>query len=306
MNLCRAALMVAALAPASGCLYIGGDFARFNRDFHFSYPLRAGGHLSVEGMNGSVELTPWDQPDVDIAGTKSAPTQSDADAFRIDVDHTADSVAIRAVRPSDMRGGYGVRFAIKVPRGVVIDRVVTSNGPIHVLEGAGPSRLKSSNGAVRAEKFRGDLGIQTSNGPIELDGVKGAVTAHTTNGHIRAEAVEGSLDAETTNSSIIAVLLRADRETRAQTRNGSIDLTMPGGFNSGVHASTSNSGITVRLAEPANARVVARTTNAKVTSEFDANVHGEMDRNSFEGTIGSGGPLLDLSSSNGPIHIVRK
>jgi hypothetical protein len=308
MPVCRAALAAAAFLATSGCIYLDIDdgFARFSRDFHFSFPLNAGGHVSVEGFNGSVEITPWDHAEADIDGTKHARSESRADALRIDIDHSASSVSVRAVRPADSRGGYGVQFTIKVPRGAVIDRVTTSNGQIHLAEGVGPARLKTSNGAVRAEKFRGDLDVQTSNGPIELDEVEGAVTAHSSNGHIRIEALRGSLDAETSNSGITAVPLRLDREIRAQTNNGAIDLTLPSGFTVGVRARTSNNSITMRLAEPANARISARTSNSSVTSEFDTSVHGEISRNSLEGTIGSGGPLLDLSSSNGAIRIVKR
>lgn len=308
MPVCRAALTAAAFLATSGCIYLDfdGGFARFSRDFHFSFPLNSGGHVSVEGFNGSIEITPWDHGEIDIDGTKHARNQSQADALRIDIDHSPANVSIHAVRPADSHGGYGVEFTIKVPRGAVIDRVTTSNSPIHVAEAVGPARLKTSNGAVRAEKFRGDLDIQTSNGPIELDEVEGSVTAHSSNGHIRIDALRGSLDAETSNNSITAVLLHFDHELRAQTNNGAIDLTLPPGFTAGVRAHTSNSSIAIRLPEPANARISARTSNSSVTSDFDTSVHGEISRNSLEGTIGSGGPLLDLSTSNGSIKIVKR
>jgi hypothetical protein len=306
MRLLRAALIVPALLSMNACVYVDmGNFARYSRDFHFNFPMNKGGRLSVEGFNGGIEITPWDQPTVDISGTKHAPSESQIDSFKIDVDHTSDSVSIHAVRQYDWHGNYGVRFAIKVPRGTVLDRVVTSNGAIHTLEGVGPAHFKSSNGAVRAEKFHGALDIQTSNGPVELDEVEGAVTAHSSNGHIHADAIRGSIDAETSNSGIRAMLLRADRDLRAQTHNGSIELGLPVGLTSNVRAHTNNSGITVRLTDPANVRVSAHTSNGSVSSEFEARMHGDLRRNEFEGSIGNGGPLLDLSTSNGSIRIVR-
>jgi DUF4097 and DUF4098 domain-containing protein YvlB len=306
MRLFHAALVAPALLAMNGCLYVDvGDFAHYSRDFHFNFPLSANGHVSVEGFNGAVEISPWDQPTVDISGTKHARTEALVDAMKIDVDHTANSVSIHAGRQYDTHGNYGVRFSIKVPRGATLDRIVTSNGAIHTLEGIGPARFKTSNGAVRVEKFHGVLDIQTSNGPIELDEVDGAVTAHSSNGHIQADAIRGSLDAQTSNSSIKASLTSMDRELRAETHNGSIDLALPAGFSPDVRAHTNNSGITIRLTEPVNVRVSAHTSNSSISSEFDALMHGDLRRNEFEGTIGKGGPLLDLSSSNGSIRIVR-
>ncbi len=306
MRLLCAALLAPATLLMNSCLYVDmGEFARYSRDFHYNFPMQAGGRLSVEGFNGSIEITPWDQASVDISGTKHAPSESQVDAFKVDVDHTPDSVSIHAARQYDWHGNYGVRFTIKVPRGTVLDRIVTSNGAIHAVEGKGPARFKSSNGAIRAEKFHGALDAQTSNGPIEFDEVDGDVTAHTSNGHIRVDAIRGSLDAETSNSGIKATVLHADREVRAETRNGAIELNLPGGLSSGVRAHTSNSGITIRLSDPVNVRLLAHTSNSSISSDFDARSHGEVRRNEFDGSIGSGGPLLDLSSSNGPIRIAR-
>lgn len=304
-----AALLAPLLLPLSGCVYFDagdGGFARVNRDFHFSYPLNTGGHLSVEGFNGGVDISSWNQNEVDISGTKYAPTQSAVDVFQISIDHAAGAVSIRAVRPSDARGGFGVRFAIKVPRGTVVERASSSNGGIHIGDALGAARLKTSNGPVRVEKFQGALDIQTSNGPIELDGIAGDVTAHTSNGHIHAQAIQGAFDAETSNSGIQADLQRTDRQVRAETRNGSIDLDLPAGLKNDVRAHTANSGIVIRLAEPVNVRVSAHTSNSSISTDFDVRVHGDMGKNQLEATIGNGGPLLDLSSSNGSIRIVRK
>jgi len=51
---------------------IGGSSDRYREDFHFSYPLSAGGSLMVENSNGSVEIVGWDKNTIDIDGTKYA------------------------------------------------------------------------------------------------------------------------------------------------------------------------------------------------------------------------------------------
>jgi DUF4097 and DUF4098 domain-containing protein YvlB len=89
-----------------------------------------------------------------------------------------------------------------------------------------------------------------------------------------------------------------------ESSNGNIELTMDAARE--VHADTSNSSITVRMPGSAGAQVKARTSNASITSDFDVSVRGGMlSKHRMEGTIGSGGPLLDLSTSNGGIKLVR-
>jgi hypothetical protein len=296
-----------ALLWMSGCIYIDGEgFGRVSRDFHFSFPMKQGGRLSLDSFNGGVEISAWDQDEIDIGGTKYAPTSDQADALKIDVDHAPDAVSVRVERQYDWHGSRGVRFAIKVPRGTVMDRIATSNGSIHVTDAAGPARLKSSNGGIRVERLHGNLDAQTSNSSIDLDGIEGDATAHSSNGRIRAGGLRGSLEAETTNSSVTAAMERADRPVRVETRNGSIDLTLPAAFTGGVRAHTSNSGITVRLTDPVNARVTARTSNATVSSDFETRMRGEIRKNEIDGEIGSGGPPIDLGTSNGSIRLLRR
>ncbi|MCC6366797.1 MAG: hypothetical protein IT165_25025, partial [Bryobacterales bacterium] len=54
-----------------------------------------------------------------------------------------------------------------------------------------------------------------------------------------------------------------------------------------------------------NARLKASTSNSSINSEFDLTVHGSLSKNRLDGTIGSGGPLINLSSSNGAIRIQK-
>jgi hypothetical protein len=51
---------------------------------------------------------------------------------------------------------------------------------------------------------------------------------------------------------------------------------------------------------------MARTSNASISSDFDVSSRGFGDKHHLEGTIGSGGPVLDLSTSNGSIKVVRQ
>jgi DUF4097 and DUF4098 domain-containing protein YvlB len=226
--------------------------------------------------------------------------------MKVDVDHVPDSVSVRAERQYEWRGNHGVRFSIKAPRGTILDRIVTSNGSIHISDASGPARLKSSNGSIRVENFHGGVEAQTSNSAIDLDQVDGDAVAHSSNGRVRAEGVRGSLDVDTSNSSVTADVERVDRPVRVDTRNGSIDLTLPAGFTGGVRAHTNNSSITLRLTDPVNARVSARTSNSGITSDFDAHMRGEIRKSEIDGEIGSGGMLLDLTTSNGAIRLLRR
>jgi hypothetical protein len=298
--------IAAGLVVLAGCEFEDmGGFERYHEDFHYSYPLKAGGRLNVESFNGSVDVSVWDQETVDISGTKHARTQEDTHDLKIEVDHGADSVSVRAVRPSMRRGNYGAQFAIKVPRGVVMEHVTTSNGAIRVADGAGPARLKTSNGAVEVRRLKGPLNAETSNGPVELQDIDGGVDVHTSNGHIRAEGIRGAFEATTSNNNIHAALEKVDGTVRVVSSNGGIELSLPPNAQSAVRAHTSNNGITLHLPGEVNARLSAGTSNASITTDFEMRLRGEIAKHHIEGTIGNGGPLIELSTSNGAIRILK-
>ena len=301
--------LAAALIPLTGCDLDIGDFGsadRYSQDFHESHPLRAGGRMTVENFNGAIEITGWDENSVEISGAKYASTPELRDSIRIEINSSPDSIYIRTVRPS-MRGNMGARYQIKVPRRIQLERIVSSNGAIRATGLEGPARVKTSNGAVRMINLKGTLDAQTTNGPIELQSLEGTATLRTSNGRIRAENVRGGLEANTSNGGINVELVKADsaRPIKLDTSNGTVDLTLRQGIQSEVRISTSNGGITVHIPDGMGARVDASTSNSSITSEFDVSTQGALNKHHLQGTIGAGGPMLDLSTTNGSIRLLK-
>jgi len=282
-----------------------GDFAKYQRDFHYTYPLKAGGSFSLESFNGSVEISGWDQDSVDISGAKFGPSQESADSLKIDILNSPGEVSVRAVRPSERRNNQGARFIVKIPRTAVLDRITTSNGSIRTLDGSGPARLRTSNGAIRVQDLKGSLDAQTTNASVELLNVDGDAKVISSNGHIQADRLSGSLDANTSNSSIAVSVSQAAKAVRLDTSNGSVDLTLPANYSSDAHVSTSNSSITVRMPGQPNAHLMAHTSNSSITCDFELRTQGTFGKNQIDGTLGNGGPLIDLGTSNGSIRLLR-
>lgn len=242
----RARLTIPLIAAALFCLAACDieDFAstsRYDRDFHYSYPMKPDGRLEVESFNGSIEISGWDQPTVDISGTKYGPTQDSVDALRVDVSNTPERVYVRIVRPSDRRGNQGARLTIKVPRTAVLDRVNTSNGHIRTVDGAGPARLHTSNGAIHVEDLRGPLTVETSNGALDLSftDLSGDLRANTSNGSITVRLPSepnARFSARTSNGSIHSDF---DVRVQGQISRNHLDGTLGRGDGS-IELNTSN------------------------------------------------------------------
>jgi hypothetical protein len=301
------ALCLGAFFLLTGCedFDLRGISDRYREDFHFSYPMNAGGRIDLEGFNGAVEIVGWDKDLVEIDGTKYASTEERMKQIKVDITPSADSITIRTSRDVGRFGNAGVKYSLHVPKRVELSNIVSSNGPMRIEGIEGRAHIRTSNGTIRVTGIHGSLDAQTSNGSVDLSDVVGDSVIRTSNGSVHADVKKGNFEARTSNGSITARLLEADsRPVRLESSNGHIELTMDAARE--VHADTSNSSITVRMPGSIGATVRAHTSNSSISSDFDVSVRGGMStKHRLEGNIGPGGPVLDLGTSNGGIKLVR-
>ena len=282
---------------------------RYREDFHYTYPQTAGGRITLENFNGSVEITGWDQNTVDVSGTKYAETRDLLNAIQIEVTSGGNMVRIRSVHPHVEHGNMGAKYVVRVPRRTELEEVHSSNGSLRVQDIEGDARLATSNGSIRIMGVRGNVDAHSSNGGVEVNEVRGRMSFHTSNASVHADSVEGALEAKTSNGSVHVHLRDAESgyPIKVETSNGGIDLQMDSTRGNDVIASTSNGTITVRLPAIANATVSASTNSGgSVRSDFGILTHGELSRHRIEGSIGGGGGAkIDLHTSNGNVNLLK-
>ena len=305
----RLALFPAILLLAGCDAADWGDSRKYTEDFSYTYDLQPGGRLSVENFNGGVEVYAWDQPKVEITGTKFAAREEDLARIKIDISSAPNRIQIRTVRPTEgsRRGSLGARYRIAVPRKTSLERVESSNGPVRVEGLEGEGRITTSNGPVRLTRHMGNVNLTTSNGPVDIHEVQGVINVTTSNGPVTADSLKGHLEATTSNGPIKVDITetQADRPLRLRTSNGPIQLALAARPASDVIATSSNGPITVRVGDNAGLRLKARTSNSRVQSDLPVTGVVEQSKSRLEGTIGGGGPLLELTTSNGPIRIAK-
>ncbi len=125
----------------------------------------------------------------------------------------------------------------------------------------------------------------TVNGEITADGLQGPVEARTVNGRVRL-ATTGWADAKTVNGSIHVTL-------------GSTDAPH------GLDFKTVNGQITLDLPSNAAADVDVSTVTGGISTDFPLTIRGRFMRHHASGTIGGGGPSLNLKTVSGGIELRR-
>ena len=129
------------LALLCGCDANGG-FGQVTEDFHYSYPLQPGGHLDLTNTNGSIEISGWDRDSIDVSGTKYASEQSALNDMKVSVSASGDHATIATDMPKTYwHGSRGVRFHVRVPRKIRLERAETTNG---VRNGGGFGRRRAN------------------------------------------------------------------------------------------------------------------------------------------------------------------
>jgi hypothetical protein len=124
--------------------------------------------------------------------------------------------------------------------------------------------------------------VISTNGGISVENVEGYVRATTTNGAIEIKGTTGIDDILSTNGGITAEIYDIQEDVNIQTTNGGIDLYIKSTLNSSIQITTTNGGIIV------GGGFISVT---------------ESSSKSFKGTIGSGGNLINIITTNGGIRI---
>lgn len=235
------------------------------QDFNWSGQLSPGQTVEIKGINGDIHATAAGGPMAEVTATKSA-RRSDPGSVRIEAVPHAGGVTICAIYPA------------------------SDGRPLNTCEPGSGGNSSSRNNDT------------TVNFVVHVPrGVK--FVAHTVNGDIDAEALTGNAEAKTVNGSI---KLSTTGTAVANTVNGSISATMGrADWTEDASFKTVNGGITLNIGSALNANVKANTLNGSITTDFPMTVTGTFSPRRLQGTIGSGGHELNLSTVNGSIKLLK-
>jgi DUF4097 and DUF4098 domain-containing protein YvlB len=237
---------VFALAMFAGCAL--ALRAEVTEEFHKSYPLPAGGRVSVNNVNGAVRVTAWNRAEVSVNAVKRGRTRESLDQAEIIVQTVNGAVEIRTKYPEHSRNSASVDYTISVPRAVELDGIGTVNGTVTIEGVAGGLRASTVNGNIHVLRAEGDADLHTTNGRVEADFAKLArsVSAKTVNGgisislpesagaRVSVKTVHGDLHSDFDlpirhvrfgpGTDVQAVIGGGGADVRLSTVNGGIDL----------------------------------------------------------------------------------
>lgn len=183
--------------------------AAVEEDYAETFALAAGGRVSLDNVNGHVEIQGWDGAGVKVEYTKRARSREGLNRMEVRIDASEHRIHIETDYKRSDSGfwrdsGGEVDYRLRVPRAARLD------------------------------------GIELVNGDLEIRGVDGDVNASLVNGDLTASGLGGDLDLETVNGTLEVTLdkLRANGDVSLESVNGRIEVVLPRGANADISAET--------------------------------------------------------------------
>jgi hypothetical protein len=192
--------------------------AASDKRVHKTVPLDPGGSLSIDTHNGTVTVTTWNQPTVDVSAIiEQGEFSSNDDVNKTEVRVSGSSGSVRvesdysAVSMHFNFFGMShnlplIRYTISMPATARLD-------------------VDAHNATIRATGLRNDIKINTHNGDIAITDLDGGATIESHNGDVRV------------------AYSRFTKPSRIETHNGGIDIRIPAQSRFHVNASGHHLGV---------------------------------------------------------------
>jgi hypothetical protein len=129
--------------------------------------------------------------------------------------------------------------------------------------------VKTVNGGITVSDVRGSLRFEATNGGVNLTRLAGDVAGSTVNGGINLELIGTTWDGS---------------QVEVTTRNGGVNVSVPGNY---------------------SARFQTETLNGSLRSEFPLNLPGDPRSGNQNFSIGAGGPLIHVTTTNGAVRLKK-
>ena len=208
-------------APATtdSSVGVGEPIQELRDEFHQTYPLSATGRVSLENINGGVQIKVWDRAAVQVDAIKKAYKPHRLAEAQVQVSATEESIRIKTEYPyqnqtfrNDERRYENpaiVEYTVTVPRKAMLES------------------------------------IELVNGSLDIDGVEGNVKASSVNGRLNARGLAGEVRLSTVNGQLQAAFTQLDeaRPISLGSVNGNVTLVIPSNANASIRSSTVHGGI---------------------------------------------------------------
>jgi DUF4097 and DUF4098 domain-containing protein YvlB len=156
-------------------------------------------------------------------------------------------------------------------------------GTTHIERVNSPTRFHTSRTDFRLARLDGEVEI-SPNADLSADQAAGPLTLTTRNRNITLDRISGDISVTNRNGSVDLTAAPPLGNVTVENRNGTVNLTVP---------------------EESHFAVQAETTNGDIENDFSLPTQENDNRKTFGGTVGKGGSLIRITTSQGDIALKK-
>ena len=270
------------------------------RAFSAQKPADPAGTVEVVNVEGTIEISGWDQPTVDVSGTIGDKVE------RVDVTSSANHTTVRVVLPpgSSWNGDSSANLKIRVPQKSALEVSLVS-ADLRVSGVTGNQHLQTVSGDIAGDAS-GDLQINSVSGDVHL----AARNSHnakikTVSGDINITGADGDIQVNSVSGD---VMLSLGTVTRAhfESVSGDVSVTSAALAASGQLEATSVSGdLGVHFTALPDADIDVQTFSGDIRNCFGPKPveqqYGPGSRLNFRN--GKGGGHIHIDTKSGDVEL---
>jgi hypothetical protein len=325
MNACKRFVPLAvflALVATTGTLAASDYQGSFDRTLKVTAPVE----LEVTTSSGNIVVHPGNALTVQVHATIQVSRRVGADDAQKKIQYlqnhppieqTGSYIRIGKIADPAILRQVSISYDLVVPAATQL-RAQTGSGD-QAIEGIkGPVKASAGSGNIRVSGLNDEARLDTGSGDIELASLGGAVYAETGSGNIRASGLAGTVRARTGSGDIrlegkssgpVSVdtgsgnveVRGVQGALRAQTGSGNI--IVEGEPRGDWKLGTGSGNVSMQLPSQVGLNLHAHTGSGSIESNLPITIQGKMSRSEIRGTVRGGGPLVEIGTGSGDIHI---
>jgi DUF4097 and DUF4098 domain-containing protein YvlB len=263
--------------------------------------LTADGHVLVENLAGSVEVTVWDKAKIEIKG------ELGDDVEKVEISATGNGIQIRVKNKQNAHNIDGTDLYLRVPLAASIE-VETISADIEMNGSAGESIvLNTVSGDVEAQASPQRLEIQSVSGEVDFVGSTSRSSVETVSGDISLSGgVHGEIEISTVSGDVSLIAEAVDRG-RFESVSGDMKLDLAINDNGRLASESMSGDLILRLPAAQQAGFEVQTYSGDIRSDFGESARVSRGPGSaLKYSEGNNGALIRLESFSGDIQIRRQ
>jgi len=174
--------LTAVILLMSSCIIAVVDYSHEGvlppkEEFYDTFSFEYGGTLSLQALNGNIEIKGWEKEEVEIYAEKGIvlPHEKKVRIYskrgvvpRIKIDRFEDFTKIRTEAPSSHKEAGLVDYFLKVPHSVTLKNITSAKGDIWIADLYGDVSVKVGTGNLSVDNFSGSLEVLLEEGSISV------------------------------------------------------------------------------------------------------------------------------------------